>query len=234
MNTQSDNNPAIRLGFYASLSLAIITLITFGFAMTALPNSGSFCIVDCVEYPYLDTLSEYPGDYLWMPLAMLLLVAYLVHTGSLHSLASERYKIFSRIGLAFAIMAALVLMLCYFIQFSVVPVSLMKGETEGIALLTQYNPHGVFIAMEELGYWMMTFSFLFMAFVFSNKSRIENAIRWIYIIGFVVTVIAFAMISFKYGLDRQYRFEIVIISIDWLVLIINGILTGLVFRRAWK
>jgi hypothetical protein len=34
-----------------------------------------------------------------------------------------------------------------------------------------------------------------------------------------------------YGLDRQDRFEVAVISIDWLVLTINGALLSIVFRR---
>jgi hypothetical protein len=28
----------------------------------------------------------------------------------------------------------------------------MNGETDGLSILTQYNPHGIFIALEEIGY----------------------------------------------------------------------------------
>jgi hypothetical protein len=41
--------------------------------------------------------------------------------------------------------------------------SLMNGQAQGIALLTQYNPYGVFIVLEELGYLLMSLSFLFLA-----------------------------------------------------------------------
>jgi hypothetical protein len=119
----------------------------------------------------------------------------------------------------------------YFVQFSVVPISLMNGETEGITLLTQYNAHGVFIVLEELGYLLMSLSFLFMAPVFVNKNRLESAVRWVFAVSFILTVIAFTLISFNYGLDRQDRFEVAVISINWLVLIINGVLLSIVFKR---
>jgi hypothetical protein len=117
------------------------------------------------------------------------------------------------------------------VQFSVVPISLMSGETEGITLLTQYNAHGVFIVLEELGYLLMSISFLFMAPVFSNKNRLESAVRWVFVVSFVLTVIAFTLISINYGLDRQDRFEVAVISIDWLALIINGVLLSMVFKQ---
>jgi hypothetical protein len=42
-----------QVGFYSALSTAIITLITFAFAMTAIPISGANCPGGGIEYPYL-------------------------------------------------------------------------------------------------------------------------------------------------------------------------------------
>lgn len=234
MNTEYDENYNInRMGFYTSIFLTVITLITFGLAITAIPISGINC-PDCLEYPYLDTLSQFPRDYLWMFSATLLILTYLIFIVSVHSFASRKNKIFSRVSLSFTIISSVVLLSCYFIQVSVIPASLMNGETEGIALLTQYNPHGVFIALEELGYLMMSFSFLFIAPVFTNNNRVENSIRWIFIIAFIMTIIAFAFITVKHGIVRKDRFEIMVILIDWFVLMSNGILTSIVFKRALK
>lgn len=113
-----------------------------------------------------------------------------------------------------------VLLVDYFVQFSVIPISLMSGETEEITLLTQYN-HGIFIALEELGYLMMSLSFLFVAPVNTDKKRLESAVRWISIIGFVPAMAALAIISINYGLDRQDRFEVAVISIDWTEVLID-------------
>ena len=153
---------------------------------------------------------------------------------SIHSYAARRKKIFSQIGLSFAIIAAVILLSDYFIQFSVIPVSLINGETEGVAMLIQYNSHGIFIVLEDLGYLIMSLSFLFMAPVFGNRNRLESAVRWIFIIGFILAIVSLAVISINYGLERQDRFEVAVLSIDWLVLIINGVLLSIVFRRQLK
>ena len=107
----------------------------------------------------------------------------------------------------------------------------MKGQTEGIALLTQYNGHGIFIVLEELGFIMMSISFLFLSPIFSMKSRLEKAIRWILIMPFVVNVFAFVFYSISFGLDRDYRFEVAAITINWVVTILVGILIGIFFKR---
>lgn len=220
-----------RVGFYSAIFTTAITVVTFGLAMTAIPISGANCPAGCVGYPYLDTVAQFPRDYLWMYPAVLLVLSYVVVMAAIHAYASPQKKIFSQIGLCFAVISAFLLFTDYFVQFSVVPISLMNGETEGIPLLTQYNPHGVFIALEEAGYLMMSLSFLWMAPVFADKKRLETAVRWIFIIAFVLTVISLAAVSIRYGLDRQDRFEVAVISINWLVLIINGILLSIVFKR---
>lgn len=220
-----------RVGLYSSVLTALITIVTFGFAITAIPISGANCREGCIEYPYLNTVAQFPKDYLWMIPAMVLMLAYVVWMVSIHAYAAPPRKVFSQIGLIFASMAALILLSDYFIQFSVIPVSLMSGETEGITLLTQYNAHGIFIVLEELGYLLMSLSFLFIAPVFSSQNRLEAAVRWVFIGGFVLAIVSLVIFSKVYGMDRQDRFEVTIISIDWLVLIVNGILLSRVFKK---
>src|SRR3972149_1539900 len=230
-DNSSEQTISHSVGFYTAIFTVIMTVVTFGFAITAIPISGANCGDLCIEYPYLNTLSQFPKDYLWMPPAIILTLGYLMLMVCIHVYASSQRKIFSQIGLAFALLTTMVLVGDYFVQFSVVPISLMSGETDGITLLTQYNAHGVFIVLEELGYLLMSLSFLFMAPLFIRGNRLESAIRWVFVISFLLTLIAFTLISFNYGLDRQDRFEVALISIDWLVLIINGILLGILFKR---
>jgi hypothetical protein len=124
-----------------------------------------------------------------------------------------------------------VLLIAYFTQFSVVPISAMKGETEGIALITQYNENGLFIAMEELGYITMSIALFFLAFAFSKNTRLEKGIRIILIIQLFLTILIFLFYSFKFGIERSYLFEVATITINWLVLIIIGIMTGIYFKK---
>jgi hypothetical protein len=137
-------------------------------------------------------------------------------------------------GLSFALIAATILMIDYFIQISVIQPSLLNGELESIAILTQYNPHGIFIALEEIGYLLMSISFLCIAPIFSETTRLEIAIRWLLIIGFVMAIIFLVIISAIYGISREYRFEVAVISIDWIVLIILGILLSDKFKHAMR
>jgi hypothetical protein len=219
------------IGYYITLLIIPLTLITFTIAFLALPISGSSCLENCIEYPYLDILSRFPRDYFWMYPAMLLCLLYMGMMVSIHQAAKEEKKFFSLMGSACAVLAAGVLLLDYFMQVSVIQPSLLMGETESIAILTQYNPHGLFIALEEAGYILMSISFLCMAFVFSTANRAEKALRWILLVSFFLTVISLVGVSLAYGLMRGYRFEIIVISIDWLTLIAAGIPLARLFKQ---
>jgi hypothetical protein len=229
--TAHPQKTTLKVGMFAAIFTVAITLITFGFAITAIPISGANCLENCIEYPYLETIAQFPKDYLWMLPALLMLLSYTVLMAAIHTYARPDRQIFGQIGLSIALMAALILLGDYFVQFSVVPVSLIHGETEGITLLTQYNAHGLFIVLEELGYILMALSFLFIAPVFAGRNRLEAAIRWIFVIGFLLSMVFLAVVSVNHGLNRQDRFEVAVISVDWLVLVINGILLGILFKK---
>jgi hypothetical protein len=70
--------------------------------------------------------------------------------------------------------------------------------------------------------------------VFTGKNRLEAAIRWIFNISFILSMVFLVVVSISFGLDRQDRFEVAVISVDWLVLIINGILLGVLFKKRLK
>ena len=224
----------LKFGFYSSLSLTILTIVTFGFAMIAIPPAGPYCPSNCMNYPYADILSYYPRDYYWMYLSIFQLFAYVIFIVSNHFIAPLEKKLFSFISIVFALISSTVLLIAYFTQFSVVPISMMKGETEGIALITQYNGHGTFIALEELGYITMSISFLFLAPIFSLKKRLEKSIRLILIVPFLLTVLSFILYSIKFGIDRDYRFEVAAITINWLVTIIVGIIISIFIKHKMK
>jgi hypothetical protein len=132
------------------------------------------------------------------------------------------------------LVSAIALITDYYIQISVIQPSLVSGETEGIAILTQYNPHGVFIALEEVGYIMMSVTFISLVPVFSGSNTLERAIKWIYIVGFILIIVSFILISLRFGIKREYRFEVALITIDYVELIVSGILLTRLFKREMR
>ena len=215
-----------RFGFWIALVTSVLTVITFALALTAIPND--------VPYPFTSDVivEQWPGDYLWMYPAMLLMLLFVALVASVHEYAPPARKVYSLLGLCAAIVAAGVLLIDYFIQVTVMQPSLEKGQLDGWAMLTQYNPNGVFIALEELGYLLMSLVFLCLAPVFVQKDRLERAIRWLLALSFAATVVALIVVSASRGIDRGDLFEIIVISIVWLTLIVAGPLLAVVFRRA--
>lgn len=226
-----NNLNATKFGFYISIITTIITVITFGIAICTPPLSGPFCPEGCFPYPYTDIAGRFPRDYFWMFPAIFLSFCYLLMMITIHHVTSAEKKLYSLMGLAFAIISSLILSLDYFIQISFVQPSLLAGETDGIALFSQYNPHGIFIIMEEMGFFTMIVSFLCLVPALSKSISLEKKIRWTFIIGFLLMVTSLTSVLMVHGIHREYRFEIIVISITWIEVIIAGILFSIHFKR---
>ncbi|NCN45024.1 hypothetical protein GW927_00530 [Candidatus Pacearchaeota archaeon] len=220
-----------RFGFIFSLLTVLLTIITFGIAIVTPPLSGPFCQVDCFAYPYTEIISRFPRDYFWMYPAMALSIVTMILFICLHLEASKEKKVFSLTALIFVIISSSVLLMNYFVQISVVQPSLLLGETDGISLLTQFNPHGLFIIFEELAYILLALAFIFTGSVFGSN-RLEKALRIVFQFNGIFVLLSFIGISVYYGLQREYRFEVLSISITWLTLIINGSLLSKYFKKS--
>jgi hypothetical protein len=231
MENLSHHKVAAKFGFYISVITAILTFITFSIAICTPPLSGPFCTADCFQYPYHDILNRFPRDYYWMFPAITLTFSYLIMMICIHHFTSNEKKIYSLIGISFAIMSTLILSVDYFVQVSFIQPSLLAGETEGIAVLSQYNPHGVFIILEELGFITMNVSFFCLVPVLSNSDKLEKKIRWTFIISFLLMLLSLIIVLVVHGIRREYRFEIIIISITWIELIITSVFFSIYFNK---
>ncbi|MDD1720752.1 MAG: hypothetical protein LUP95_02045 [Euryarchaeota archaeon] len=219
-----------RLGFWSAIMTAVIAAVFFLAGILTPPRSGPFAPpADTIPYPYTNVAAFIPNDYLWLYPGILLAPIFIVLMACIHAYARNDRKVFSQIALSFSVIYATIILIDYFIQFTVVIPSILTGETAGLSLFTQYNPHGIFIAFEALGYSMMSIAFLFTGAVFAG-GKLERALRWIFIAGFVVAVLFFAALSvLQYDL---VAFEVTILTINWIVLIVSGVLLSVVFRRA--
>jgi len=202
-----------QFGSCISLFTAAITIITFGIAICTPPLSGPFCKSGCFEYPYHEIISRFPRDYYWMFPAIILSFSYLVMMISVHKAVKPEKSVFSLAGVAFAVICTLILSVDYFVQVSFIQPSLLAGETEGIAMLSQFNPHGLFIILEELGFITMNISFIFLAPALTSSTRLERSLKLTFIIGFILMLLSFTTVVLINGINRDYRFEVMIISI---------------------
>lgn len=210
---------------------AVATSVSFILAILTPPKGGPFCTAGCVEYPYTDIAAYIPRDFLWMYPALLPAPLFVILLSGVHERAALDRKPFGRAAVAFGAMAATILTAVYFIQLRYVQPAVLRGELDGLAPWTQYNPHGVFIALEEAGYALMGIAFLFAGLVSSRDSRLLRAVRMVFLAGFTSVTAAFVVLSTAYGFDVEYRFEVAAITIDWTVLIVAGALLAIACRR---
>jgi hypothetical protein len=231
MENEELQTNAAKFAIRISLLTSILTIITFAIAILTPPLSGPFCKAGCFQYPFIDMMSRFPRDYFWMYFAMVLMMFYLAMIITVHQTVANNRKHFSLLGVAFGIMATLILMTDYFIQVSVIQPSLLAGETEGISILSQFNPHGIFIVLEEIGFMFMIISFFCLSPTFSKRNSTQKAIKWTSVLGLVLTIISLIVISIGFGIKREYRFEVAVISIAWLELIILGFLYFNYFKK---
>jgi hypothetical protein len=227
---------ATRLGFLSAVLTAVISAIFFAAGILTPPRSGPFCVQagqgSCIAYPYVSGLASFiPIDYVWLYPGFLLAFAFVVLMACIHYYASDNRKVFSQIGLSFALIYAVIITIDYWIQWIVVEPSILSGQTEGLSLFTQYNPHGIFIGLEGLGYLMMSVALLFASAVFAG-GRLERGIRWLFVTSFILAIGSLIGVS-SLGYDIV-AFEVTILTINWIVLIASGALLSILFKRSAK
>jgi len=108
--------------------------------------------------------------------------------------------------------------------------SLQHRELDGLALLTQYNPRGLFIAFEDLGYLLLAVAFLFAGAAMPRSIRPGVSLRWTLTGAFLLAVASLLGLGWRYRTEMGLPFELAMISIDWIALAVVGILLSLFFR----
>jgi len=111
-NNESQRN-YLTFGYYSSFLLSILTIITFGFAMTAIPPAGPYCPDNCMSYPFPDILLYYPGDYYWMYLAIFQLFAFVIFIVTNHFIVNTAKKLYTFLSISFTLISSTVLLIAY-------------------------------------------------------------------------------------------------------------------------
>ena len=228
--TKAATQTEVKVSLLSALLTAVFAAVSFVLGAVTPARAGPLAQpADIVPFPYTNAATFIPSDYIWLVPGFLLALIFVVLMVCIHRYASEERKIFSQIGLSFSLVYAVAITTDYFIQLFVIQPSILNGETAGLSLFTLYNPHGIFLALESLGYLMMSVALLFAAAVFA-KGKLERIIRWLFVTSFVLAVGSLAFFSLlRYDI---IAFEVTILSINWIVLIISGILLSIVFNRA--
>ena len=123
-------------------------------------------------------------DSTWYGLVVLLVpslflgISFVVLMGSVHLHAPVDRKIWSQMGLTFAIMYGTLICMNYFVQITLVAPALYRGSVPDYVRPFLFHVFNSFTySVDLLGYSFMSLSTLFAAFVFAGPG-IEKAARW--------------------------------------------------------
>ena len=77
----------------------------------------------------------------------------------------------------------------------------------------------------------MGVAFLFAAAVLDRREGLQRATQLLFVTGGVLALGSLVVLALIYRSDLEYRYEVAAIVIDWVTLIVSGVLLSLVFRR---
>jgi hypothetical protein len=213
---------ALRVAAVAMTALAAAAFLAGVF--TPVPGGG-FCAGSCAAYPFDDPVlvrDFVPVSFYWMYPAIGMLIAVVVFVASLTAVQRSVSRLLVTLALAFTVIGTSILLADYAIQLAVVAPSLLHGEGAAVVGLSLFNPHGVFVALEDVGYWVLGFAFIGVAAALGATSRAERIGRYVFLVGGVLAVGALPILIVALGPDLGYTYEIVVITVVDLTVAVGG------------
>jgi hypothetical protein len=136
---------------------------------------------------------------------------------ALHYTAPANKRVWSHLGLSFAIIYAVLCMLNYYVQLTVVRVNSL-GASEDLLKMFTFTPGSVMFAQDMLGYTFLSLATLVAAPMFTGGDRLATWLKWLFIVHGMVFIVPliFPAISFPTATGGD---EIgVIANLGWCVL----------------
>ncbi|MFI5140429.1 MAG: hypothetical protein ACHQIM_21595 [Sphingobacteriales bacterium] len=129
---------------------------------------------------------HHPHEMFWLFFPSLFLApSFLIVIVCLHYIAAEQKKVWTMIGLCFAIVYCAFATMNYFIQLTVVVPAVLKGEINESHVL--FFKQGSFMfAIDCLGYFFMSLSTLFAAFAF--REAYKSLYVWMLVNGLLIVI----------------------------------------------
>jgi hypothetical protein len=178
-----------RIGFWSAV---FATLFSIGYGITLIVMMIS-SLATATETPVgwsgIESFvaSFQPIQMLPLIPSLLLAPTFIVLMVSIHYYAAPDKKIWSHLGIAFALIYAVMASINYITQLTVVRLSILNNETDGLAMFVMGNSHSIFWALVS-AYAFMNLAMLFAAPVFDG-GRLERSIRRLYFANGVSVVV---------------------------------------------
>ena len=222
-----------RTSVVVAAATAVTAAATLVLGVTTPPRAGAFCQAACVGYPYTDVAAFVPRDYWWMYPGLLGALLFAALALCLHPLVASARRLPAAIGTGAAVIGATALVLDYAVQLMVMQPALQAGETDGLSPWSQYDPHGMFIALENLGYALFGAAFVLLGTALATlRGAAAKAVRATLVGGGALILAALVVLAAVYGARLDVRFEVAGLALSWLVLTVAGALLTRVFATA--
>jgi len=212
------------LAVTGSISAASL-LVAWPLALMALPQAGPWCRTEpCLAYPYES--AEYRAiDFAWMYPALLGLVAFAVLLVLAEGRRSPRPTA-ARLARLAAEFGVALLAVDYALQLMVVQPSIIRGEQAGLSFWTQYNPHGGFIALENLGYLLLSLALVGVALMVPGTGVRRRVVRLAAGVLGGLGVVLLPVLAAVLGSRLEYLYEVSVISAVWVAIIVVAPMVG--------
>jgi len=176
--TSTATRSVCQLGFWSAV---LATLFSAGYGITLIVMMISTLATETSSgWRGIESFVASFSPIQMLPLIPSLLLAptFIVLMVSIHYYAAPDKKIWSHLGIAFTLVYAVMASINYITQLTVVRLSILNKETDGLAMFVMGNSHSVFWALAS-SYAFMNLAMLFAAPVFDG-GRLERAIRWLF------------------------------------------------------
>jgi hypothetical protein len=184
---------ACKLGLWAALALVVETF-AFGVALL-FPTAND---------------AAYLASVFIAPSFVALMVA-------LHYTAPTNKRVWSHLGLSFAIIYAVLSMLNYYVQLTVVRVNSLGMPEDMLALFT-FTPGSVMFAQDMLGYTFLCLATLVAAPVFAGGDRLATWLKWLFVAHGLVFIVPLIFPALSFPTDTGGDEIGVIANLGWCVL----------------
>ena len=221
----SKSTISARLGFWSAILLTcVLVAYTTGIMLLLFSKPGQWQNI----HIYAQQINSNWHLSLTFCHVMIFLAAplYLILIGCLDDLTEDKLKICTKTSLNFAIVLTVLGSINYFIQFSMVKLSIEKGHLEGLEQFIELNPYSAIYAIVTLG-WTFFFglSSLFVSPVFRG-SLLDTTLKYSFIGNGIFCLVGF----FGYIIDMSILYIIYFIGMGISMLVFSFSLI-LHFRR---
>lgn len=159
-----------RLGFWSSLFITVLG-ISYFIVVVLMLVTGNFKLPP----PELVQIYAAVMDLLLCPSLIVLIV-------SIHNIVPHEKRVFTQLGLVFSGIFTTLVTMNRFIQISVVRLSMIEGDLEGLRRFYAYDPRSIMFALELFGFGFFLSIALFFVAISLSSEGLQRKAKYAFII----------------------------------------------------